>query len=233
MFHSVMTAPSGVAPVFSPLLADPLDADSVSDVPIVVTKRRLTRLALIASEVGARFEREGQDVDPMAWMLAPRELFDGAAALDACLERDDCMRALLLHGLGIGLDASPDSLDALLDCSEDEEAVPACDGGLQFEKLPRRLYTATLVEDSGSGARYAFAAIMAASEEVARRELGYRLDPVRPSELEVVPGFDISRPVVTALLSEVVADMLSQVAADPGSPLADGLEVVVEQRFAA
>ena len=49
-------------------------------------------------------------------MLAPRRLFRGAAAIEACLERDDCMRAVLLHGLSIGLDAAP-----VLTCVEEND----------------------------------------------------------------------------------------------------------------
>jgi len=71
---------------------------------------------LVATEVAARFERDESDVDPVAWMLAPRRLHAGRAPLDACLELEECTRALLLHGLGLGLDADRATFDeALLD----------------------------------------------------------------------------------------------------------------------
>ncbi len=93
---------------------EPLDEDLVGDDRVVVTRRRLVRLALVACETGARFERDGVRHDPMAWMLAPRRLFDGKAAIDACLELEGCNRAIVLHGLALGLDADADEIDDLL-----------------------------------------------------------------------------------------------------------------------
>lgn len=95
-------------------MPDPLDPDACGDVPIVVTRRRLIRLALVAAETGARFQREGLDHDPVAWLLAPREIFDGRDGIQAALDLDGCMRAILLHGLGLGLDADPAIVDDLL-----------------------------------------------------------------------------------------------------------------------
>ena len=97
-----------------PIYEDPLDADEANDAVVTATRRGLTRLALVAAETGARFQREEVAHDPMAWMLAPRRLFDGAPALEACLSRDACLRAVLLHGLSLGLDAEPAEVDALL-----------------------------------------------------------------------------------------------------------------------
>ena len=93
---------------------DPLDEDEAGDTAVPATRRGLTRLALIAAETGARFQREGEGLDPMAWMLAPRRLFAGSTAIESCLVRADFMRALLLHGLALGLDAEPAQIDALL-----------------------------------------------------------------------------------------------------------------------
>ena len=94
---------------------DPLDHDRPDDVAVTVTRRSLCRVALIASEAGARFQRESAACDPMAWMLAPRKLFGGGVALEACLNRDHFSRALILHGLGIGMDAERDEIDKLLE----------------------------------------------------------------------------------------------------------------------
>ncbi len=93
---------------------DPLDEDLAEDECIVLTHRRLVRLALVACETGARFERDGVRHDPMAWMLAPRRLFDGRTAIEACLQLDGCNRAIVLHGLALGLDADADEIDDLL-----------------------------------------------------------------------------------------------------------------------
>lgn len=96
------------------LYDDPLAQDDEHDLVVSTTRRGLCRLTLLAAEVGARFEREGAMHDPMAWLLAPRQLFGGAAAIDACVKRPDFLRAIILHGLSIGLDACPEAIDALL-----------------------------------------------------------------------------------------------------------------------
>ncbi len=104
-------------------MPDPLDPDCVGDFPVVTTRRRLVRLALVATETAARFQREGGDHDPMAWMLASRELFEGRDAIEATLELSNCTRAILLHGLGLGLDADP----AVIDDLAAEDAAMGCD----------------------------------------------------------------------------------------------------------
>lgn len=123
---------------------DPLDADRADDVTVSATRRSLCRVALIASEAGARFQRESTACDPMAWMLAPRKLFGGRAALDACLNREHFSRALILHGLGIGMDAKPGEIDRLLDSDghgdgDDDSSSGA--GNHKFNRAePRRRY---------------------------------------------------------------------------------------------
>ena len=94
--------------------ADPLDRDHQDDVVITMTERQLIRLLFVAAETGARFARERIELDPAAWLFAGRRLFHGRAAVVACRERDAFVRALLLHGLSIGLDASPEAVDALV-----------------------------------------------------------------------------------------------------------------------
>ncbi|UYY76855.1 hypothetical protein [Sphingomonas sp. R1] len=103
---------------------DPLGLDDRNDPPILVTRRRLIRLAIVAAETGARFQREGLEHDPVAWLLAPLALFDGADAINASLELAGCKRAILLHGLGIGLDADPSLLDDLLEQESEEQPLP-------------------------------------------------------------------------------------------------------------
>ncbi len=101
-------------PSTAPMYIDPLDPDSDEDVPVVVTRRQLIRLAVVSTEVGARFQREAVDHDGMAWMLAPRTLFGGRDAIEASLEQQHCIRAIVLHGLGLGLDARPADIDDLM-----------------------------------------------------------------------------------------------------------------------
>lgn len=93
---------------------DPLAEDHSDDQLVALSHRQLLRLLMIASDTGGRFERSGITVDPVAWLLSPRELFDGCAAVDACVDLKPFIRALVLHGLSIGLDADANEIDALL-----------------------------------------------------------------------------------------------------------------------
>lgn len=61
-----------------PFMIDPLDHDDADDEVVVTTMRGLIRLALVAADTAARFEREAVGHDPVAWMIAPRALFGGA-----------------------------------------------------------------------------------------------------------------------------------------------------------
>ncbi|MFN3728053.1 MAG: hypothetical protein ACK4SZ_17310 [Allosphingosinicella sp.] len=119
---------------------DPLDQDHPDDAAITMTERQLIRLLFVAAETGARFARERIDLDPAAWLFAGRRLFHGRAAVVACRERDAFVRALLLHGLSIGLDASPEAVDSLVveggdildvDASAIRPKQPGCPSQLQ------------------------------------------------------------------------------------------------------
>lgn len=105
------------------LVPDAMAPDAADDAPIVVTRRRLLRLVIVAAEAGARFTNDNCDVDPVAWMLAPRRLHDGVAPIDACLDLAEAERALLLLGLGVGLDADRVAFDALLDDDLEDDSV--------------------------------------------------------------------------------------------------------------
>ena len=91
---------------------DPLEDETGGD--LTVTRVGVVRVALVAAEAGARMQRDGLSTDPMDWMLAPRRLFGGRPAIEACMERKNCTAAMLLHGLGLGLDADPELIDALV-----------------------------------------------------------------------------------------------------------------------
>lgn len=113
-------------------LEDPLGRDLPFDQQVLTTRRAICRVAFVAAETASRFEREGIDHDPMAWMMTPRRLFEGESALDACLHLTCFKRAIILHGLSYGLDGSPTHIDALieedLDCVEEEfgDTEPGC-----------------------------------------------------------------------------------------------------------
>ena len=239
-------------PTPTPFLIDPLDFDDADDEVVVTTRRGLIRLALVAADTASRFEREAIGHDPVAWMIAPRALFDGRSAIDACLARDECLRAVLLHGLSIGLDADPMTLDALMaddDADDADDATPFGDtdaaydgGGNDRDDVDRRgrpggerprLWTSFLVDQGAGGMIQAFDAIVAADRAEAETRLRARHGPAIAEAIEISEGFDPNTPMAEALVSPAVADMLAQVAADPGSPLARGLSVCIEQRFAS
>ncbi len=95
-------------------MLDPLDhADD--DECITLTLREIVRVTLVATEVGARFQRDGITTDPMAWMLAPRRVFGGMPPVEACIMQSNCARAVLIHGLGLDLNIASEDLDVLLD----------------------------------------------------------------------------------------------------------------------
>lgn len=221
---------------------DPLDPDSGADAMIVTTRRGLLRLALVASETASRFTREHVAIDPMAWMLAPRRIFGGRAAIDGCLAREECLRAVVLHGLSMGLDADPAEIDALADEDDDDESGFEGADDAQHDDVASlgerglrgpRLWTSFLVMQNESGAVQAFDALIAVDRREAEERLRSRHGGRLVDEMRIVEGFDPNLPLAEALISPALADMLAQVAADPASPLAEGLSVSVMQRFAA
>lgn len=219
---------------------DPLEDDHAHDEVVVTTRRGVLRVALVATEVASRFQREGMTHDPMAWMLAPRRLFGGAAAIDACTERAACLRSVLLHGLSLGLDVDAEVIDSLvapgelgnapqIDCSGDAANVVTL---RPARGDPPRLYTATLVWTDGARALHAFHASLAADEDEIVGRLYSRIGTAA-EDARIVLGFDVTDPLVNALVAPPICDMLELVASDPGSPLAAGLDLNVEQRFVA
>ena len=230
---------------------DPLDDDVSSDEEVVTTRRAISRVALVATETAARFQREGVLHDPMTWMLSPRVLFAGASALDACLDRESCLRGVLLHGLSLGLDADPAAIDEL--AAEDREEEVDLDevgsgeagggrrgigdfAGKTRAPLPDsqdgepRLFTATVVASNGLETVQAFHASIATEEAEVAGRLYMRMGAAM-ADAVIVEGLDPNAPLVAALVAPALCDTLALVAADPGSPLACGLDLNVEQRF--
>lgn len=222
---------------------DPLDDDQPTDDIVVTTRRAICRVALVATEVAHRFQREAISHDAMSWMLAPRALFGGASAVEACLDRDACLRGVLIHGLSLGLDADPAAIDALAaddeHDDEDRETARDSDGGPRHSNVltfpsthgpDLRLYTATVVSNDGFETVQAFHASLAAGEAEVAGRLYCRIGPAS-ADARIVEGFDPTHPLVAALVSEVICDTLSIIASQPGSPIAAGLDLNIEQRF--
>lgn len=107
-------------------LIDPLDGSAVSARGSAISDVEILRIVLVAVETGARFQRDGIALDPLAWMVTPRRMFDGRPAIEACGTVDACSRALLVHGLGLGLDPDPEAIELLFAEEEvGQQMVPA------------------------------------------------------------------------------------------------------------
>jgi len=201
----------------------------------------LLRLAICAADVGARFAREGLSEDPAAWMIAPRSLFGERAAIEACQELENFRRSVVLNGLQMGLDADPREIDDLLagddtyDISAsigyNDEASVKGRGGAETRLAEPDLYTCWIDADGERGRVLAFMAIVTDRPmDLVERVIGrYGAEAARNTTFR--KGFDHTTPLATAMLSEAMADMLRQIAAAPTSPLAEGVDVTVEQRF--
>lgn len=226
---------------------DPLDDDRADDAVVVTTRRAISRVALVAAEAAGRFQREGVPHDAMTWMLAPLALFSGSNALEACLQRDACLRGILIHGLSLGLDADPTTIDALTDDDdyddEGEVSAPSRTADASADRwrtnvLPfvnpvvgqLRLFTATIVADDGFETVQAFHASLAMDEAEIAGRLRCRFGAAA-ADARIRKGFDATDPLVAALVSDVMGDTLALIAAEPASPIAAGLDVNVEQRF--
>lgn len=96
-----------------------------------------------------------------------------------------------------------------------------------------RLYTATLAAECSGGIVQAFAAIVARERSALEFSLHCRFGAAIAAEAVVREGFDPGLPLAAALVAPALAHMLAQIERSPGSSLAAGLDVVVEQRFTA
>lgn len=198
-----------------------------------VGRWHLGRIVMLAAETGARFERDGIEADPAAWMVAPRRLFGGSSAVEACREDGPFLRAMLLHGLSAGLDADPELLDALV---TDDPAAGNLDERLDIDEprssFPRMdLYTATVVCECSSSTSHIFHACMAFGPDEVVRELRKRVGGEAGRCARVRRGFDPSDPIAVENVSPAIGAVLLEVAADANSPLGHGLNILIEHRF--
>ena len=214
---------------------DPLDPDLPDDPRILATRRGLTRLALVAAETGARFQREGEGVDPMAWMLAPRRLFRGSTAIESCLAREDFMRALLLHGLSLGMDAEPAQIDALLCDSPGEIGEGFYEGrdpgGGAARPVRRvRLYSAMIVVARGGELAHLFHASVAPTAAVVRERIRARFGAAAAAQADIMVGVDLDCPATSEMLPPAFRAMVERGRRVRWSGMA-GLDVTVEHRI--
>lgn len=216
---------------------DPLDEDAVGDATITATRRGLTRLALVATEVGARFQREGEGRDPMSWMLAPRRLFAGSTAIESCLAREDFIRALLLHGLSLGLDAEPDRIDALLCDTPGDLGGDFWEGGDGVGGQPsrsnmrrQRLYSTLIVIARGGELIHLFHASVAPAVSVVRERIRARFGAAAAAQADIQVGVDVTCPATSGMLPPAFRIMVERGRRIRWSAMS-GLDVTVEHRI--
>lgn len=212
----------GDAPATFP---EPMGVDQADDEVVRMTRRGLARIALVATEAGARFERHGSEADAMEWMLRPTPLFGGRAALDACAELDACSRGVLLHMFDVDPEADVEELDRAafeqpFDDDEDEDGA-------------ERLFSCMVAYGGEDRRTWTFDAFVATGVGAAHRVLASRHGAALAAQASIVEGFDVDDPYVVAMVSPALADAIRIAAADPTGRIARGLDVSVVQRIAA
>lgn len=227
-----LTASNANAGVYD--IEDPLGMDEAGDLVVTTTRRAISRIAFVAAETASRFERESIEHDPMAWLFAPRRLFDGQAAIDACLERTDFQRAILLHGLSIGLDTDPKEIDHLLD-DEDEDELEEM---WSFDRSPAiakhtmgadaRLYSATIDHQLAGTIQHGFHASMASSMDEFRLRVGNIFGTSMMNHAVIREGVNPKVPMVEGLVAPEVLETLVSVPSYSGRRVAVTAERIVE-----
>lgn len=230
-------------------ILDPLADDDPSDRIVVTTERAITRVALVAAEAGARFQRDAVAHDPMAWMLAPRRVFDGVRPIEACLKRDACVAGILVHGLGLGLDVERFAVDALMEHDNDDRGdgedgrnavgpgyAGSPDGASERSRVARikrperlRLYTATIADTRNNVMMQAFHASMARDIREVRSRLVGRFGPDIAGVADIRKGIPKASPVIMALVPAAVIELIERTAEDWAAPGASTFGVDIQQ----
>jgi hypothetical protein len=227
------------------LFPDPLDDDTDDDEVVVTTRRAIGRVALVATETASRFQREAVEHDAMSWMFAPRRMFDGAAAIDACLSRDHCMRGILVHGLGLGLDVERSAVDSLIASDGEDEDLnehefdylygAGAEGATRSGRKAAgrstrlRLFTATIAETRENRMLQAFHASLARNPAEVRARLVGRFGPDLADLADIRLGMHLSAPLVIALVPSPVAAMIVKMGEDCASSAARTFAVDIQQ----
>jgi hypothetical protein len=226
---------------------DPLAEDDADDEIVITTRRAIGRVALVATETATRFQREGVVHDPMAWMLASRSVFEGSSAIDACLDRDACLRGIIVHGLGLALDVERSAVDALLandddDLDEQEFNYLYGDRFASRGKAERgrskptakvRLYTATIVDTRNNKMSQIFHASLARDATEVRARLAGRFGPDVANLADIRLGVHFASPPVVALVPKAVLELIRRMERDCAKPYARSFAVDIEMGIQA
>jgi hypothetical protein len=174
----------------------------------------------------------------MAWMLSPRQMFDGRSALEACADRDHFVRAIVLHGLSLGVDADPSVFDWLA-TGEEGDDLPRLSrpmrgrGGRKRSAARPALYCAMIAFEGGGVILQAFHASVARHPAEVVHRLRARFGEDVAKVMEVRQGFDPGSPLAIALVPGAVADLLRKVERYSHSPRYAAFSYDTEQRLEA
>ena len=222
--------------------ADPLFDRVISGARIASDSRLAdTRLLYVAAETGARFVRERINVDPLDWLFAEREIFDGRTAVATCHKAEEFRRATILHGLSLGLDVAPYVVEGIpahefLSNSARARLFSGPQASDKIQVWPGgrlSLFTCTISYELPNEHVQIFSGMIAHDEREVRTRLRQRYGALLEEEAQVRIGFDWSEPLACAMVSDAMAHVLTIAAADPTSSFARGLDFQVEQRFVA
>ncbi len=214
-----------------------VSAEAPNEAGLILSPEELRRVALVAAETASRFAGADTAASAMEWMNAPRRLFGGMSAIHACIDELHCRRAVTLHGLGMDPEADDVDVDLVMALVEDrdETDAPSCGSRIIEEYVAQspKLFVSEISHEDGETGVWAFGAMVAQDESEVRRLLEARYGADVAAGSRVRAGFDRDEGMARTLVSPSLAETLAAVAQDPRSPLARGLDLVIEQRFRA
>jgi hypothetical protein len=198
----------------------PSEPDQSGDPHIYLNRRSLSRLMAVSMKV-ALDHNDGLE-EPISWMLEPRPLFSGLSGLDACLDRSHFLRALACDRHG-EIDR-PTRTDLA-------RRFPGLKSAGSTKPVSRALFTAAITNEPRGRHLHAFYAGIAGDLAEIVDRLRQRFGS-EDAYANIYLGFGASDPLIHSLVSDALADLLRQIEDDPTSELAEGFDVIIEQRFA-
>lgn len=93
------------------------------------------------------------------------------------------------------------------------------------------LYSATVAVGAPGGMLTIFHAMLASGPDQVLARIAERLGTPITKFVAVERGFDPANPYAQMLVSEAMGKLLGEVAGDPGSPLVQGFELLLDQRL--
>lgn len=168
-------------------------------------------------------------------------MLGGREPVVACVERDEFVRAMLLPDPTSAQDMAPKrvcrrrAIESSVELSSgDLDSIHLCGTQTSLADLglgKPTLYTATAADQDEQGYVHVFAAFLAVDEQEARGRLRSHTSAPAAAAATLTRGFDPSEPIAASLISDALSDCLSDIARNPTSALAEGLDLYVTHRF--